>query len=167
LSEQKQKSPKATGEVAILDGLKEEILKALGDLQNQPVPTEKDIETVLRVTAYKGAWPPASVIAEQEAAYPGAGVRLLEWTERQTAHRHNLERLQVEGQERRMDRGQLFSLIIPICALVCAAYIASVAHGVYGTIIAVSALVVGVGGPAGLHLAKGIGQWLGEKKRKR
>jgi hypothetical protein len=95
LSEQGQRLPEAANSEAILLGLRDEILKVLRTLENQPVPTEKEIETVLRVTAYRGAWPPASIIQEQEAAHPGAGERLLQWTERQTAHRHAMEEMQV------------------------------------------------------------------------
>jgi uncharacterized membrane protein len=166
LSEQRQKLSKPASSEALLQGLRDEVLGVLRGLENQNVPTEKELETVLKVTAYRGAWPPASVIKEQEAAHPGAGERLLLSTERQTAHRHAMEKMRVEGQERRMDRGQMFSLAVPICSFFCAAYIAATVNSLYGTIIAVSALVIGVGGPAALHVAKGIGEWLGNKDNK-
>jgi hypothetical protein len=43
-----------------------------------------------------------------------------------------------------MNRGQIFSLAVPLGAFCLSGYIASVANGIYGTVIAVSALVVGV-----------------------
>jgi uncharacterized membrane protein len=123
-------------------------------------------ETVYKLSAYCGTWPPAEVIKEQEAALPGSGERLLRWTEKQTAHRHALEKLQVEGNEKRMDRGQYFSLAIALPCLACGTYLMASLNSIYGTIGGIAVVAIGVVTPTAMHIARGIGHWLGDKSQK-
>lgn len=136
-------------------------MKHLSDLEKQSPPTPAEIEIVRKVIAYRGSWPPAEVIKEQEAALPGSGERLLRWTEKQTDHRHFLEKMQVEGNERRMDRGQYFSLAIGLACLFCGTYLIATLNSVYGTISGIAIVAIGVVTPTAIHIARGIGHWIG------
>ncbi len=136
-------------------------MKHLSDLEKQSLPTQAEIEIVRKVIAYRGSWPPAEVIKEQEAALPGSGERLLRWTEKQTDHRHFLERIQVEGNERRMDRGQYFGLISGLACLLCGTYLIAALNSIYGTIAGIAIVAIGVVTPTAIHIARGIGHRLG------
>lgn len=103
------------------------------------------------------------MIKEQEAALPGSGQRLLRWTEGQTAHRQSLERMQVEGNEKRMDRGQYFGLAIALPCLFCGTYLIASLDSVYGTIGGIAIVAIGVVTPTGMHIARGIRRWLGDR----
>src|SRR5207248_700246 len=95
-----------------------------------------------------GPWPPAQMLAEYEQHFPGWGNRMLELTERQVAHRHEMERKQVDRAENRMDRGQHFGFIMGGLAVLAAAATLIFAPASWSTSFAACVLVaVGVGGP--------------------
>ncbi len=98
---------------------------------------------------YQGPWPPAPILAEYERLFPGWGTRMLELTEKQVSHRHELERKQLDRSERRMDTGQLFSFIVAGFSVLGTAVIVVLGPAAWHTAIAAVGLaVVGVGGPA-------------------
>ena len=106
-------------------------------------------EVSMSTAMYQGPWPPAPILAEYERLFPGWGVRMLELTEKQMSHRHDLERKQVDRAERRMDTGQLFSFIIAGLAVIGTVAIPVLGPATwYTTIAALGLVVVGVGGPA-------------------
>jgi len=107
------------------------------------------IETLESLSAYSGPFPPPELLAEFDRVLPGTAQRLLDWTERQIDHRQGLEKQQVEGSERRMDRGQIFGFGVAFVALVVAGEIATLGPPGWVTgLTAMAVAVVGVGGPA-------------------
>ena len=106
-------------------------------------------EVSMSTAMYQGPWPPAPILAEYERLFPGWGIRMLELTEKQVNHRHDLERKQVDRAERRMDTGQLYSFIVAGFAVFGAVAISVLGPATWYTAIAALGLVVvGVGGPA-------------------
>jgi uncharacterized membrane protein len=71
--------------------------------------------------------PPPQLLAEYQDVLPDLPQRLINWTETQSAHRRELEMLQAEGQEKRMNRGQSGALAVSVIGLVIAGIV-----GVYG-----------------------------------
>jgi uncharacterized membrane protein len=139
----------------------EDLRRQLSDLDK--LPPQAVIETVEKVIAYKGSWPPAEIIKELEAALPGSGERLLRWTERQTTHRHAMERLQVAGNEKRMDRGQYFALTIGMCCLLAAIFLIASLNNTIGLIGGLGLATIGIVTPSAIYIARGIGHWLGHR----
>lgn len=106
-------------------------------------------EVSMSAAMYQGPWPPAPILAEYERHFPGWGIRMLELTEKQVSHRHDLERKQVDRSERRMDTGQLFSFIVAGLSVFGTVAIVVLGPATWHTAIAAVGLaVVGVGGPA-------------------
>ena len=88
------------------------------------------------------------MLAQYEHYFPGWGVKLLEMTERQVAHRHKLEQTQVSQSESRMNRGQIFSFAVAGLSLLTAASIAILAPAFWYTSLAAMIIaLVGIGGP--------------------
>jgi uncharacterized membrane protein len=89
--------------------------------------------------------PPPRILAEYEKDFPGLVDRIIGWTEEQRKHRQSLERLQTEGSEKRMNRGQLIAGGLACWGLTMAV--------VAGAGIAIA--VVSIGGPtAAIWLAR-------------
>lgn len=141
----------------------EDLRKQLNEL-GKPAP-QAVIETVEKVIAYRGSWPPAEIIKELEAALPGSGERLLRWTERQTTHRQALEMLQVTGNEKRMDRGQYFGLGIGLGCLLAAVFLIALLNNTIGLIGGLGLATIGIVTPSAIYIARGIGHWLGHRDR--
>ena len=111
---------------------------------------------------YHGPWPPAVILAEYEQHFPGWGVRMLELTERQVAHRHALETKQVERAEARMDIGQKLSFAVAGISLASATLILTTAPQYWLTsIVALGIVVVGVGGPVVARILATKFRWPG------
>lgn len=136
-----------------------EILKKLPPeiLENLPPDIKAVIEqkggfkltTEMSMATFRSPWLPASVLAEYDHYFPGWGTRMLELTEKQVSHRHELERKQVDRAESRMDRGQTFGFSVAGISIVAAAMISIAAPPYWFTSVAALGLViVGVGGPA-------------------
>ena len=144
-----------------INGIEDELRSLLQILEKDLKPQKEVVETIVKLTAYRGAWPPAEVIKEQEAALPGSGKRLLRWTEEQASHRQSLERMQVEGNERRMDRGQYFSLFIGLSCLACGTYLVASLNDVFGAFAGIAIVAIGVVTPTAMLIARGIRHLLG------
>lgn len=101
------------------------------------------------ISSYTSNLPPVEFYASFERVFPGWGERLLEMTLRQGTHRQTNETKQVDGMERRMDRGQVFSFSIAASAILAAAAIVVFGPSTWAASIAALGLViVGVGGPS-------------------
>lgn len=149
----------------------EELRRLFEDLRSQltdldRLPPQAVIETVQKVIAYKGSWPPAEIVKELEAALPGSGERLLRWTEQQTNHRQELERIQVLRNETRMDRGQSFGPIIGFPCLGGAIYLIASLNNTIGLIGGLGLAVTGIVTPSAIYIARGISHWLGHMIKK-
>jgi Predicted membrane protein (DUF2335) len=100
-------------------------------------------------TTYQGPWLPAPMLAEYEHYFPGWGERLLEGFASQVSHRQELEKLQFNRSENRMDRGQIFGFAVATMSILAAASIFIFApSSFYTAIAALGIVVIGVGGPA-------------------
>jgi uncharacterized membrane protein len=70
-------------------------------------------EIVQREVTFRSApYPTPEELEQYERIHPGFTERTLNLTERETTHRHDIERKQVEGPLRIAARGQLFAFVI-------------------------------------------------------
>jgi uncharacterized membrane protein len=144
---------KPTQDLSTTDQIPEEILSSLPEsirnaLQNGQFNATLDISKT-SISSYRSNLPPVEFYESFERVFPGWGERLLEMTLRQGTHRQTNETKQVEGMERRMDRGQLFGFSIAASAILAAATIVVFGPSTWATSIAALGLViVGVGGPS-------------------
>jgi uncharacterized membrane protein len=58
------------------------------------------------------------MLRDYNEAIPGLGDRIISWTEKQSAHRQELEICRTQGAERRMNRGQFLAAGIAAIGLV-------------------------------------------------
>jgi uncharacterized membrane protein len=115
-------------------------------------------EFKLKLSQYRGPFPPAEILKEYNEVYPGAAQWLLDQTSLQIEHRHALEKRQVDGVERRMDRAQWFGFSIALLAIA----LASAANYYTGSwIFSIALAAMGVGGPVvGQALGRSVRNWL-------
>jgi uncharacterized membrane protein len=97
--------------------------------------------------------PPPPILAEYEKHFPGLCDKLVGWTEAQRSHRQALERQRTDGQEIRMNRGQLIAGGVAIWGLTMAAL-----AGAWSPTVGVAIAIVSIGGPtAAIWLARNTG----------
>jgi uncharacterized membrane protein len=89
-------------------------------------------------------FPPAHILRGWEEVFPGITAKLVEWRERQTSHRHRMEKLQTERAEKRADDGQFIAAILALFGLTCATILGLNNHPV----VAFFMMVLSIGGPA-------------------
>ena len=117
-------------------------------------------EIAASMAMYRGPWPPSSILAEYEKDFPGWGVRLLELTEQQVAHRQALESKQVERSELRMDIGQKFGFATAALSIVVAGGLLVLAPTHWSvSFAALGIAIVGVGGPTVARLLATKFKW--------
>jgi uncharacterized membrane protein len=98
--------------------------------------------------------PPPSLLADYEHTHPGLVAKIIAWTEEQRTHRQQLERKRVDGDERRMDRGQLIAGGVAGLGLCLSALVGILGSPYVAGIIA----IVAIGGPtAAILLARNHG----------
>jgi len=100
---------------------------------------------LIRLARFTGSlpYPPDFILEGWERIYPGITKKLVEQTERQTAHRHQLETMMAEGAERRANRGQFIMAFIAVFGLSLSAYVGLKGNWIVGSVLA----VVSIGGP--------------------
>lgn len=91
--------------------------------------------------------PPAFVLEEYKREFPDIVPKMMEWTDRQVAHRHSIESLIVHSTERRKDRAQIGAAAVALLGMAFATM-----TGVYGSALAACVIaVVAVGGPVAAY----------------
>lgn len=98
--------------------------------------------------------PPPSILAEYEQHFPGLCEKVVGWTEAQRTHRQTLERQKTDGQEKRMNRGQIIAGAVALWGLTMATIAAA-----WSTPAAIAIAIVCIGGPtAAIYLARNTNQ---------
>jgi len=69
---------------------------------------------------FSGPLPGPEILANYERVLPGLADRIVGMAERQSAHRQELEKAAVLGEQQRAGRGQSCALIVALCGLVVA-----------------------------------------------
>jgi len=121
-----------------------ELLRRSGINVNDPTAVRVLIEASLM--KFQGAlqFPPAEILRGWEEVCPGITQKLVEWSDRQVTHRHNLEKQRAERSENRADRGQLIAAGVAILSLILATVL-----GLYDkTTASAFVALLGIGGPA-------------------
>lgn len=145
-----------------LSSPEEELLNLLRQGAEGNVDTE--IKASLKYSSYTGIWPPPEILREQEEALPGSGERLLKWTERQTSRRQALEKIQVKGMERRMNRAQWFGGVVGVGSLISGPLTAIFMDSWAGAFCGIAIVAIGVGGPtAGRVIARALSDRINNK----
>jgi uncharacterized membrane protein len=110
-------------------------------------PTDPNISKALEVSLtmmFSGSLPlaPPAILKEYGNIRPELIDKLVQWTEQQSAHRREMEKMRTEGSEKRMYRAQWIGAAVALGGLSLAAY---VAH--YSEAAAIAIALVAVGGP--------------------
>lgn len=66
---------------------------------------------------YNGPIPPPNMLQQYDDILPGAAERILRMAEEQSAHRKELEKKVIEGDDKRASRGQVFGFIIALVVI--------------------------------------------------
>jgi uncharacterized membrane protein len=121
-------------------------------------PVSSDV--LLSMAMYRGPYMPAAMAAEYERYFPGWGTRMLELAEKQVGHRQELESVQVERSENRMDFGQRFGFAIAgMCVVAAMVVLTTAPPSWYSSIAAVGLAIVGVGGPTVARIIASSFDW--------
>ena len=75
------------------------------------------IAAVFEMQATRGWFPPPKMLEQYEANYEGFTRDLMQMAKDQQKHRQDLERLTVEGNNRRADRGQWMAFILALVVI--------------------------------------------------
>lgn len=92
-------------------------LRAGGSLTAQPDANDRPHPSPL---------PPAQILEAYEALSPGSADRILRMFEQQAMHRMAIERMRLERDARRADRGLISGTAVALAVLVAAVYCASI-----------------------------------------
>ena len=102
---------------------------------NQDVPERSypgENQAIVQHTSFQGPIPHPEILAEYEEILPGAADRILQMAEKESAHRHNLEKHDAEGALELNRRNESLSFYSGICGQVVAGAItiSAIAGGV-------------------------------------
>jgi uncharacterized membrane protein len=159
--DQKRTEPSSTTDV-IADQFRQEIIPpALQTaLRNVGVdPQDPNVSKALEISLtmmFSGSLPlaPPPILREYGNVRPELIDKLVEWTEQQSTHRRELERLRTEGSERRLNRAQWIGGAVAIGGLALASLV-----GNYSAATAIAIALAAVGGPtAAIWLAHTMGR---------
>lgn len=103
----------------------------------------------------QGPLPRPEVMADYDKAVPGLAAKLVEWTENETRHRHQLEQRSFEETKILRSRAQVFGVVVSVTGLVIAGVVGSFAAingSVSGATAASVIAIVSVGGPFAARL---------------
>ena len=109
------------------------------------------VETTVKFTAYGSLpLPSPDLLKQYEDSFPGTVEQLIKLTVQQGRHRQELERLKTQGEERRLNRGQLIAASVALLGIAIAGFV-----GLYGNPwVAGVIAIVGVGGAYRSGLAR-------------
>ena len=110
-------------------------------------PMDPNVSKALEISLtmmFSGSLPlaPPPILREYGNIRPELIDKLVEWTEQQSAHRREMERLRTEGSEKRQNRSQWIGATVAIGGLILAAIVGS-----YSVPTAIAIALVAVGGP--------------------
>ena len=112
---------------------------------------------ITRVEAsYTGPLPPPGMLIQFNDAFPGAAERIVAMTERQSAHRENIETIVVTAAARSQTRGSWFAFIISMTAILGGIYLVKLGKSGEG----VAAIITSLAGLAAVFI-------YGKKKEKK
>jgi uncharacterized membrane protein len=126
-------------------------------------PRDPNVSKALEISLtmmFSGSLPlaPPPILKEYGNIRPELIDKLIKWTEDQSAHRRELERLRTEGSERRLNRSQWIAAVVAVGGLILAAFVGSYSNPNGATAaIAIAIALVSVGGPtAAIWLAHNV-----------
>ena len=106
-------------------------------------------ESYMEASAYKGPVPAPEDLDKYEILLPGSADRLISMAERESAHRHEIEKKLVNASITDNDneasyrtRGQIFAFIIALSAMGAGVYLAKLGVPGWGTILGLSGVAV-------------------------
>lgn len=90
---------------------------------------------------------PPRLLKEYDEVVPGLAVKLVEWTEAESDHRRNMEKLAFDATRSLQGKGQWFGLTVSILGLCLAALIVLLSPTKWSALVAIVVAIVSVGGP--------------------
>ena len=131
-------------------------------------PTDPRVVVERQLVTYSGPIPNAEELTLYERIEPGLAGRIVGLSERavdiagaQSEHRQAMERLALEGLDKRANRGQHYALIVVLAFLACSVLLIMAGHGLEGAILGTLDLV----SLAGLFVYGRFDQMRQEKRR--
>lgn len=94
--------------------------------QVQPQGTRRVVET--HVEAFSGPIPSPLLLKDYELVVPGSAERIISMAEKQAEHRQTLEKIVVEGDSGRADKGLKYGLIVALTGLAASVLLAVTGH---------------------------------------
>lgn len=114
----------------------EEVEELLSEL---PEPQQKAVKAVLigvySQRIWRGPLPPPDILRDYNNAFPNGAERIFIETQKQTAHRMELEKIAIPAELSQSKRGQDYGLIIALSFLLASFVLIILGHSVAGTII--------------------------------
>jgi uncharacterized membrane protein len=98
------------------------IAEVIEQMPDFPVEMRRFVE-LMRRGSYSGPLPPPEILEGYKAAYPDAPAIIFNELVEQGSHRRAIERMAINRQEGRADRGQIFALIIVVLVLAACVYL--------------------------------------------
>ena len=109
---------------------------------------ELQLRSATQIEAYRGPLPPPKALREYEAALPGSAERILARLERETAHRHDMQRGTLELQTfdvrsayRRSNLGLYLGALVALAVVAVGAYLAFLGYPAEGAGVVISTVV--------------------------
>ncbi len=110
--------------------------------------SELRLRSATQIETYRGPLPSPRALREYESALPDSAERILARVERETSHRHDMERgsleletLEVRSDYRRTNRGLYLGAFVALAVVAVGAYMAFLGHPAEGAGIVVSTVV--------------------------
>lgn len=123
------------GELEPRDGEAGDESSELGDL-----PPEVELR-LRQSTLHMGPIPEAELLAKYEDVLPGLANRIVQMAEREQAHRHAIERVEVQQPYQLARRGQIFAITAIVLVLGFAVFLAAIGSPITaGVLVAIDLL---------------------------
>ena len=114
----------------------------------QPQATPDTVVTHSVAARFEGPVPPPHLLAAYNEAFPGCAERIVAMAESQGTHRQRIETAVVKAQVAAELRGQVFSFLLALTAIVTGGVLISYGRNVAGLI----AILAAIGTPAGVFV---------------
>ena len=111
------------------------------------------LERRLEIT--QGPLPRPEVLAEYDRALPGLAAKLVEWTENETGHRHQLEETSFDEAKSLRSRAQVFGVVVSVTGLAVSGVVgvfSAINGSISGATAASVIAIVSIGGPFSARL---------------
>ncbi|MFH0948249.1 MAG: DUF2335 domain-containing protein [Elusimicrobiota bacterium] len=121
----------------IMENIAKDIIREpqLKDIPEEKVKLilQRGYKILISASYFSGPLPSPEILQKYDAVINGSAERIIRMTEKQMEHRMSIENKIVEGEGKRINRGQLFAMVISVSFIIVTIY--GLAKGVTASII--------------------------------